>query len=217
MRSSLVSRASSVAWCVASSVACGGAAPPPPEAPRDPHATEHREAAEAHAARAAELARLTDALGGPTDRIEDAVNGLWMRSLAEERAASEHVAEAERIEHDAAVACEGMTDEQKRRSPIQRFAIAWLPKPEGIVVLLPTSAGAPDQLVAELRCHRAWMQLGQAPGDQCPLDLGGVDLVVYGDRHGISVELTPRDHAQVPELQRRTEYVIAHGQHARPR
>lgn len=194
---------------------CSSSAKPPPEAPRDLHATEHREAAEAHVARAAELARLTDALGGPTDRIEDPVNELWVRSVAEESAASEHLAEAERIENDAATACAGMTEDQKQRSPIQRFAIGWLPKEDGVVVLLPTTAGAPDKLVAELRCHRLWMQLGRAPADRCPLDLGGVDVVAYGDLRGISVELTPRDRAQVAEIQRRTEYVIVHGDHGR--
>lgn len=196
-------------------IACGSSAKPPPEPPRDLHATEHREAAEAHAARAAELARLTDALGGPTRRNADPVNALWVRSIEEESAAGEHIREAERIETDAAAACAGMSEAQKQRSPIQRFAIGWLRTPEGVVVLLPTTAGEPDQLVAELRCHRAWMQLGNAPADKCPLDLGGVDIVAYGDRRGISVELTLRDHSQIAELQRRTEYVIAHGDHER--
>jgi len=54
-----------------------------------------------------------------------------------------------------------------------------------------------------MRCHSAWMMLGTAPMDRCALDLPGIDFVAYGDRTGISIEVSVLEPALVLELQRR--------------
>lgn len=191
-----------------------GSAPPPAPAPREMRASEHRDAATLHAARAAELARLSDALGGgQREKLDDPATGLWFRSLEEERQAHEHLVEAAALHTEFEERCGALAPAQIVVSPLQRSSIGWLRKPDGIVVLLATEAGPPERLLQELRCHRAWMRLGEAAEDKCPLELPGIDLVAYGDRTGISVEITLSDPALVAELQRRTEHVIATKQH----
>ena len=88
-------------------------------------------------------------------------------------------------------------------SPLQRFALGGAPMPDGVMVFLSPAAGAPDELRAALDCHRAWMMLGEAGMDACPLDLPDLRIRAYGDRNGITVELRSADTALVPELQRR--------------
>jgi hypothetical protein len=69
--------------------------------------------------------------------------------------------------------------------------------------MLASQAGPPDRLMAAMHCHRAWMMLGEAGMEDCPLDLDGLAIETYGDETGISVEITVRNRALVPELQRR--------------
>jgi hypothetical protein len=74
---------------------------------------------------------------------------------------------------------------------------------QGVVVYLRPEISA-NALLAELRCHRAWMMLAEAGMEACPLDLPRLHLQAHGDATGISVEITVSDPLLVPELQRRT-------------
>jgi hypothetical protein len=178
-------------------------------------ATEHRDAAALHAARAAELARLSDGLGGPRADRGDEASGLWFRSLEEERLADEHRSEAAVLQSAFEDRCARLSPSEIVTSPLQRWSVGWLPKSDGIVVLLSPDAGAPGRLLEELRCHRAWVRLGEVPDDKCPLELPDIDLVAYGDKTGISVEITLENPALVGELQRRTVYVVETKRHPR--
>jgi hypothetical protein len=70
-------------------------------------------------------------------------------------------------------------------------------------LFLEPGAGRPEALLRAIRCHRAWMMLGERGMEDCPLDLAGIQVVAHGDPGGISVEITVRDPRLVPELQRR--------------
>lgn len=200
---------------VIATAACGSTSPTATAPPaREMRASEHRDAAKAHAARAAELARISDALGvKPQEWKNEPKTGLWFRSLAEERLADAHVASAEQLEATARERCADLPREVAEVSPLQRFSTGGTPKPDGIIVFLSPAAGPPEQLLRELRCHQAWMKLGAAPSDQCPLELAGIDLTAYGDATGISVEISTQDPAAVAELQRRAKHVIETGNH----
>ena len=196
------------------------AAPAPVVAEVDPargaRASEHLSAAGQHAARAAKYAQLADALRNqPQRRYDDPRTGLWVRAMDEERQADAHVAAAAALEAEARDRCAGFSPEDAQVSVLQRLAQGGEARPDGVIVYLPVSAGPADRLVGALRCHQAWMRLGQAAGDQCPLEITGVDLVAYGDDTGVSVELVVADPALVPELQRRARVVVETGQHRR--
>jgi hypothetical protein len=74
---------------------------------------------------------------------------------------------------------------------------------DGVRVFLHPDAGQPEALLRALRCHRAWMMLGDRGMEDCPLDLAGIHVVAQGDPTGISVDITVHDPNLVPELQRR--------------
>lgn len=205
-------------WFVVSLAACGSTttSAPPATPVRDVRASEHRDAARLHAARAAELQRISDALGQqPIEWKNEPRSGMWFRALAEERQADLHLEAAAALEAEFHDRCAGLTQDQISLSPLQRFATGGSPKGDGMIVFLTPEAGPADRLLHELRCHQAWMKLGEAQKDECPLELRGLDLVAYGDASGISVELAVQDPALVAELQRRTRTVIETGQHAR--
>ncbi|MFN0250208.1 MAG: hypothetical protein ACKV2T_25210 [Kofleriaceae bacterium] len=201
--------------------ACGSASTSPtPSAPasREMRASEHKAAAMLHAARAAELARISDALGEqPIKWKDDPKTGLWFRSLSEERQADAHLAIAAQLETDFRERCGDLPRELVEVSPLQRFSTGGMPKPNGVIVFLEPAAGPPERLLRELRCHQAWMKLGEAPAAECALEIVGIDLTAYGDATGISVEIATQDPASVAELQRRTQHVIETGRHAQRR
>lgn len=196
--------------------ACGpGTSTPPPRVARDMRANEHQDAARLHAARAAELARVSDALREqPKKWKDDPKTGLWFRSLDEEQQADAHLEAAARLQADYQERCAGLSRDEITISPLQQFSTGGMAKPDGVIVFLAPAAGPADRLLRALRCHQAWMRLGEAQRDECPLELAGIDLVTYGDRTGISVEIAIQDPAQVGELQRRAQHVIETGHHS---
>jgi hypothetical protein len=76
---------------------------------------------------------------------------------------------------------------------------------EGVVIFLGVEAGPPERLLAELRCHRAWMMLSEAGMETCPLDLPNLRIEAHGDKTGISVEMRINTKL-VAELQRRAAH-----------
>jgi hypothetical protein len=89
-------------------------------------------------------------------------------------------------------------------SPLLRMRIRDEDTATGATVYVSALAGSPDQLVAALRCHRAWLRATADPThDDCPLALAGlrVDARRNGDR--VRIDLAVTDPALVPELQRR--------------
>jgi hypothetical protein len=177
-----------------------------PDASRGMRADAHLEAARSHDARAASLARWPEMQRDPTG-FEDPASGLWYRSFDsarnESRLAAQHRTEVARIHAEFDEACAELAGTDVTISPLQRFGLGGIPTEHGVVIVLSRDAGPPNRLMAALRCHRAWMMLGEAGMENCPLDMRGLKLQTYGDETGISVEITTSDRSLVPELQRR--------------
>jgi hypothetical protein len=166
----------------------------------------HLAAARAHDARAAELARWP-AMQRDAAGFDDPAGGLWYRrwdsTEDETRLAQHHRTEASRLQARFDDACANVSGAERSVSPLQRFGLGGFPSDHGVTVMLASQAGPPDRLMAAMHCHRAWMMLGEAGMEDCPLDLDGLAIETYGDETGISVEITVRNRALVPELQRR--------------
>ena len=102
-------------------------------------------------------------------------------------------------------------------SPLQRFGLGGWPTSMGVIVYLSAAAGTPDQVLADLRCHRAFMMLGPAGMDDCALDLPGIAFDARGDREGITLSIVVKDPALVEELHRRAAHELEAAKHFTPR
>ena len=190
-------------------------ATPPPRAPpsadrvgsRGMRADEHLDAAREHEQRAQELSRWPETRPEGTGTLDAPRGGLWYRRFdtAEDaaRLAETHRSAAADLHAKYDEACAETPAGQVSTSPLQRHGVGGTNLPDGVLLFLRPEAGPPDELLKEIRCHRAWMMLGDNGMDDCSLDLAGIRVVAHGDPSGISVEITVRDPKLVPELQRR--------------
>jgi hypothetical protein len=192
------------------------ASTPPPEAPgsRGPRASEHLVAAHAHESRARERASWPDTRPGDgTGRVDHLLIGTpWHRTwdgvADHERTAAYHRGAAGELRASFERACGARSLAEVSMSPLARFAIGGANIADGVVIYLAPEAGPPERLLADLDCHRAWMMLAPANMEHCPLDLLGLRADASGGPEGISVTLTVRDPALVPELQRRAAHEL---------
>ena len=99
-------------------------------------------------------------------------------------------------------------------SPLVRYGIGGWPTATGVIVYLSPTAGTPDELLAALKCHRAYMMLAPTGMDDCPLDLPGLEVDARGDAEGVTLAMTVKDTKLVPELQRRAAHDLEMSQHA---
>jgi hypothetical protein len=65
------------------------------------------------------------------------------------------------------------------------------------------AAAREAELLADMKCHRAWMMIAPANMEACPLDLPGIVLDAHGDTNGITVSIVVRDPKLVNELHAR--------------
>lgn len=185
--------------------ACGS---PPPVisagGPRGLRATDHMAEARRHDEAARERSSWPDTRSaGPTDPPV----GVWYRSwdtAEHERLAEIHRSRAGAIDAEFAEACAGLSGNEITMSPLERYGVGGWNTTTGAIVYLSPEAGSPDRLLAQLRCHRAWMMLGPSNMEDCPLDLPGLAVDARGDENGVTVSLIVRDPKLIPELQRRT-------------
>ena len=108
-------------------------------------------------------------------------------------------------------ACGARSSSEVATSPIVRYGVGGSPTADGVVLYLSPQAGSPDHLMAELKCHRAWMRLAPANMEMCPLDLAGLLVDASGSAEGITLTLTVRDRSLIPELQRRAAHDLELG------
>jgi hypothetical protein len=200
-------------------LAACGASQSKPAAPgsRGLHANEHLDAARQHdeAARQRSMWPETRAADG-TGRADQLLVGMpWHRSwdtvADQERAAAAHRSEAQAIHAAYEEACGEAPMAHTTTSPIVRYAVGGSPTADGVVLYLSAQAGPPERLMAELRCHRAWMRLAPANMDACPLDLAGLQVDAQGSAEVITLTLTVRDRSLIPELQRRAAHDLELG------
>jgi hypothetical protein len=151
-----------------------------------------------------------------TGRVDQLLIGTswhrnWDTAADQERAAAVHRSEAQAIYAAYEEACAGRPTTEVSVSPIVRYGLGGGVTADGVVLYLSTDAGPPDRLIADLRCHRAWMRLAPANMDACPLDLAGLQVHAEGSGEGITLTLSVRDQSLVPELQRRAAHDLELG------
>lgn len=203
--------------------ACGGASRPASQAPgsRGLHANEHLAAASEHDEAARERASWPDTrTSDGTGRVDQMLIGTtwhrtWDTAADQERAAALHRSEAQAIYAGYEEACGSRPASDVSISPIVRYAVGGGTTPDGVVLYLTSDAGVPERLLADLKCHRAWMRLAPANMDDCPLDVAGLRIDATGNGQGITLHLTVREPSLIPELQRRAAHDLELGrQHA---
>jgi hypothetical protein len=203
--------------------ACATSSQPRPQSPgsRGPRASEHIDQAHEQDELARERSSWPDTrpVDG-TGRADQLLVGMtWRRSwdTAEdhERIAAYHRTMAAQITAEYDEACPGGA---VTVSPLVRFGVGGSPTADGVTIFLSPEAGNPDKLMADMRCHRAWMMLQHEPTmEVCPLDLAGLSVEATGGKEGISVTLHVKDRALVPELQKRAAHDLEQGATLRKR
>ncbi len=179
--------------------------------PRGLHANEHLNVARSHEELADQATRWPDEGGPSSSTMSLRWVRAWDTGAEHERIASVHRSNAVALEAAYAEVCGSRSLELVSISPLQRFAIGSWNTTTGVILYLSPAAGDPDRLLADLKCHRAWMMLAPADMEACPLDLPGLALDARGDTEGVTVSLIVRDPALVPELQRRAAHDLEMG------
>lgn len=193
-------------------VACATTpAPPPKGGPRGLHASEHLDAARRYDESSRQSGWPDDPGPGPSGAGIRWVRS-WDTSVEHERLAKLHRGKAAELQAAYTEACGERPLEQLSISPLQRFGVGGWNTTTGVILYLTPKAGDPDRLLADLKCHRAWMMLAPAAMEDCPLDLPGLALDARGDTDGITVSLIVRDPSLVAELQRRAAHDLEAGQ-----
>lgn len=140
-------------------------------------------------------------------------SGTWDTAAEHRRLAQFHRSAAAQLQAEYEEACRETPAEVVSASPLQRYGIGGSPAADGWLALLSPDAGPPDRLLAMMRCHRAWMMLGHADMESCPLDLPGLRVSARGDASGIELTMTVDDPALVDELRRRAAHDLEATQH----
>src|SRR5512138_3960334 len=191
--------------------------PTVPPGSRGLRAGDHLDAARDHERRAQELARWPDARRSDVGRFDDPSTGLWYRAFdtakEERRLADTHRGEAAAQHAEYTEACGDRPLSEVSKSPLTRFGVGGSNTENGVIIYLTPEAGSREQLLAALRCHRAWMMVDGAGMEDCPLDLAGIHIEAYGDETGASIEITTKDPKLVGELQRRAAHELDAEQH----
>lgn len=186
-------------------VACAGAPPRPAGGPRGLRATEHLDVARQHD----DLARqATHAPDPGSANTSVPWTWSWNAGAEHERLAAVHRSRAAALQAAYEEACGERAVEEVAVSPLQRYAIGGSNTAEGVMVQLSPAAGTADHLLADIKCHRAWMMLAPSGMDDCPLDLPGIYLDARGDANAITITISIHDPKLVPELQRRAAHEL---------
>jgi hypothetical protein len=179
---------------------CATTPPPPaPPGPRGLRASEHLDAARYHH----DLGRYRFSRDNDLGWVQS-----WDASSQHEQIAATHRSEAAALVAEYEHACGDRSTAEVAVSPLQRYAVGGEPTANGVIIYLDASAGPVDRLLAEVKCHRAWMMLAPTDMDDCPLDLPGLVLDAHVDTTGITLSITIRNPALLPELHRRVAHEL---------
>ena len=199
--------------------ACASAPAAKPETPgsRGLRASEHVDAAREHDELARQSSAYPDMRDDATGRADQLLIATpwtrrWDTTEDHLRMAQVHRSAAAQIDAEFERACDGRSEADIAISPLVRYGVGGSPIEDGVIVYLRPEAGNPDKLMADMRCHRAWMMLQPASTmDMCPLDLAGLSVQASGGKEGITVTLHVQDPALVPELQKRAAHELEQG------
>jgi hypothetical protein len=188
--------------------ACASApSAPPAGGPRGLRASEHLEAARQHDDVALYQPDAT-AMQAPPGTATTVWRRTWETSTEQKRLADIHRSIAAALQSEYEQACGSRPLDQVAVSPLERHAIGGWPTSTGMILYLDPRAGAPDKVLADLRCHRAWMMLAPSPMEDCVLDLPGIVLDVHGERDVIALSIVVRDRRLLDELHRRAAHAL---------
>jgi hypothetical protein len=179
--------------------------------PRGPHVDEHLQLARYHDEQARLDGRWPDTMAPSAHGTSIPWTRSWDAGADHERLAALHRSKADELHAAYEEACGTRPLAEVSVSPIARHGIGGWNTQAGVVLYLGAYAGEPDHLLADLKCHRAWMMLSDAAMDDCPLDLPGLTLDVRGDDEGITVLMGIRDPKLVDELHRRAAHDLEAG------
>lgn len=121
-----------------------------------------------------------------------------------------HVVAAETIETRYRQACADVPVDVESRSPLSGRAVSASPIDDGVLLVLDPAAGPPDQVLAEIRCHRAWLVLedrSELSGDVVALDHVRYSAQVRDET--IELRITTASSDEVEELRRRASAAVA--------
>jgi hypothetical protein len=179
----------------------------PTGGPRGLRATDHLDAAREHDEGARQAAMWPQSGG---DRAAYSIPWVrsWDTAKEQERLAAIHRSKAAELQAAYDEACGSRQAEQIAVSPLARYGVGGWDTSTGVTLYLSADAGMPDQLLADLKCHRAWMMLAASGMDDCPLDLPGIKVDARGDKEGITVQIVVTDPALVDELHRRAAHEL---------
>jgi hypothetical protein len=184
--------------------------------PRGLRADEHIVVAREHQLQADQETRWPDRRGNDPFAPDLTWTRSWDPDADHARAAAIHRSRADELHAAYSEACGDRPLEQASISPLRRFGTGGWNTQTGVIVYLDSAAGPPERLLADVKCHRAWMMLTSNVGmEDCPLDLPGITVDARGDRDGITVSIGIRDRKLVGELQRRTAKDLELGAPAR--
>jgi hypothetical protein len=200
--------------------ACATTSAPPAEKPgsRGPRASEHLAAARQHDEVARQQMAYPDLRHDGTGSVGPLMpwTRTWDTAADQERLAREHRSAAAQLQAEYDEACGAAPAAEVSISPLHQYGIGGGPIEEGAVIYLSPDAGAPEDLLRRLRCHRAWMMLAPTDMDNCPLDLARIQVAASGDANGITITITTHDKALVGELQRRAASELEAAAHRHP-
>ncbi len=186
----------------------------PKGGPRGLHANEHLEVAGQHDEAARSAKQWPDAYGDRAAYVMPWTRS-WDTIAEQERLAAIHRSRAAELEAEYEEACGDRPLAQVSVSPLHRHGIGGWNTTSGVILYLSPVAGAPDQLMADMRCHRAWMMLAPANMENCPLDVPNIQVDAHGDGEVITVSITVRDPDLVEELHRRAAHELERSEAAK--
>lgn len=124
--------------------------------------------------------------------------------------AAAHRDAAEQLKLQYETACAAVPRALEASSLLDAFVSGGSPLDRGVVFHLSEQAGPPELVLAQLRCHRAWLQLSPtAEAADSPLLVEGVTWTTHAPASaGVEVMATAKDERSAAELRRRAALVI---------
>ena len=145
----------------------------------------------------------------------DGHDSIWVQSWdpasEHQRLAAVHRSQAAALQAEYEQACGERPLADVSVSPLQRYGIGGWNTSTGAILYLAPEAGPATKLLADIRCHRAWMMLAPSGMDDCPLDLPGIQVDARGDAQGVTLSIVIRDPKLVDELHRRATIELEKG------
>lgn len=133
----------------------------------------------------------------------------WDPDVEHRGLAAAHREAAEQLNVEYTAACKQVPREVAASSLLDSFATATSRTENGVLFYLAAEAGPPEVVLAQLRCHRAWLRLAPtAEAVDSPLLVEGVTWMTHVGANGIEVMASARDERSIAELARRAGLLI---------